>query len=505
MEPDEVPDQIGRYEVIQHLASGGMADLFLCRQTGPMGFEKVAAVKKIRGRHSDDSEFLTMFMDEARIAALLNHPNIAQIYELGNEEGSPFLAMEFVNGRSLSAIFKKSLARGLVMPEHIVAGIMRGIVRGLVYAHERKAPNGQPLNLVHRDVTPQNVLVSHDGQVKLVDFGIAKAANQVARTRHGVIKGKYSYMSPEQVRSKPLDGRSDVFAVGILMYEALTAHRPFKRATTVETLKAVIQDLPPDPRRYNAAISKPMIDIIARALFKKKSRRFADANTMLLALEKVLHDHDEPVTAGVISRWVNQLFEADQDRAERTIVLQDIGELLLPDAESMSIALEVESEAVEEQGIPEHTVISMLSEVQADDQSGLSGSLSVEVETFPQDSSVLDNSPTIPHMVQFEAKLDDELGADDSTMISDPPVAAVLEPVDTVEPQLPASAEVQSDHVGGFRVMADDSLPPRPGPSRANKSFTQTAGDEHLTLLKFIALGVGIGITLLVGLIYFSK
>ena len=285
------------------------------------------------------------------------------------------------------------------------------------------------------------------------------------------------------------------------MYEALTAHRPFKRGTTVETLKAVIQDLPPDPRRYNAAISKPMIDIIARSLFKKTSRRFADANTMLSALEKVLHDHEEPVTAGVISHWVNQLFEDDEDRAERTIVLQDIGELLLPDAESMSIALEAASEVVEEEGIPEQTVISMLSEVQSDEQSGLSGSLSVQMETMGGESSVLDNSPTIPHMVQFEAKLDD----DDNTMISDPPVAAVLEPVDPPRSNRRTSVSEAGEREGGFRVVADESLPPRPGPSQSHRYLTQTARDHRLTLLKFIALGVGIGATLLVGLILFSK
>ena len=346
------------------------------------------------------------------------------------------------------------------------------------------------------------MLVSNDGQVKLVDFGIAKAANQVARTRHGVIKGKYSYMSPEQVRSKPLDGRSDLFAVGILMYEALTAHRPFKRATTVETLKAVIQDLPPDPRRYNAAISKPMVEIIARSLFKKTSRRFADANAMLSALEKALHDQNEPVTAGVISTWVNQLFETDEDRGERTIVLKDIGELLLPDADSVSVAIEAEARGGEEQGIPEQTVISMLGEVQPDEQSGLSGSLSVQVETSP----IADNSPTIPHMVHFEARLDDvELGADDSTMISEPPVAAVLEPPDRAAPE-PTDNPVQTnEHVGGFRVSADDVLPRRSGPSQRHKNFAQAAHDHRLTLLKFIALGVGIGVTLLVGLIAFSK
>ena len=501
MEPQEVPERIGRYEVIQHLASGGMADLFLCRQTGPMGFEKVAAVKKIRSRHSDDSEFLTMFMDEARIAALLNHPNIAQIYELGSEDGAPYMAMEFVSGRNLSAIFKRSLAKGITVPEHIVAGIMVGIVRGLDYAHQRQSLEGLPLNLVHRDVTPQNVLVSNDGQVKIVDFGIAKAANQVARTRHGVIKGKYSYMSPEQVRSQPLDGRSDLFAVGILMYEALTAHRPFKRGNTVETLKAVIQDLPPDPRRYNAALSKPMIAIIARSLFKKRNRRFANAGRMLAALEKVIHDHDEPVTPGVIARWVNQLFEADEDRAERTIVLQDVGELLLPNAESQSIVVDLETSA--EQGIPEKTVISMLSEVHPEEQSGLSGSLSVEADaaSAAADVALPDHNATIPHIVHFEATLDEDIDGDDRTMISDPPVQPLLDALDA-----PGSADALSgSEEGGFRVRAEVALPPRPGHSSPNPSFIDHATDHRLTLLKFIALGVGIGATLLMGLIFLSK
>ena len=518
MEPHEVPDQIGRYEVIQHLASGGMADLFLCRQTGPMGFEKVAALKKIRSRHSEDSEFLTMFMDEARVAALLNHPNIAQIYDLGDEDGSPYLAMEFVNGRNLSAIFKKSVAQGQTIPEHIVAGIMRGIVRGLAYAHGLSAPNGQPLDLVHRDVTPQNVIVSHDGQIKLVDFGIAKAATQMARTRHGVIKGKYSYMSPEQVRSEPLDGRSDLFAVGILMYEALTARRPFKRSNTVDTLKAVVQDLPPDPRRFNAAISKPMIDIIARSLFKKRDKRFRDAHAMLSALEKVLHDRDEPVTDSVIAQWTNELFESDETKAERTIVLKDIGEILLPDAESVSVAVSLDMEDSEQRGVPEKTVISMLSEVEPAGQSELSGSLSVRIEEVTGSAGEHDHQATVPHRVEFEAKLEGG-AADERTIISDPPLAARLDDpppersipdaaslhVMPMRSAAPSSAQGQEDHAGGFRVVADDTLPPRPGPQRTTSSYSQAAAEHRLTLLKFIALGVGIGATLLVGLILFSK
>ncbi len=566
MEPHEIPDNIGRFEVIQYLASGGMADLFLCRQSGPMGFEKIVALKQIRSRHSDDGEFLTMFMDEARTAALLNHPNIAQIYELGSENGTPYMAMEFVNGRNLSAIFKKTVAQGVTMPSHIVAGMMVGILRGLAYAHGKTGSNGQPLNLVHRDVTPQNVLISHDGQVKLVDFGIAKVSNQMARTRHGVIKGKYSYMSPEQVRSQPLDGRSDLFAVGILLYEALTAHRPFKRGTTVDTLKAVISEAPPDPRRFNAALSKPMVDIIARSLFKKREKRFANAEQMLNALERFLHAHDEPVTPKAIAVWVDALFQADADRSERTIVLKDVGELLLPDAASESVSEVAVSNR--ETGIPERTVISMLSEVEPQSFDEQSSSISLQVEdhssstfdlnprliesqvssteqapvpqaadeqvpgpnrsgpgmpggndevvgshlssTLEDQPQLLDSSATIPHRPTFNATLDDLVEADDRTQISDPPVMARLDPVSEPSDK-PAAVPMPpppADAVGGFRITVDDSLPPRPGPSASQKPVLKQIGDdfaEHrVTLLKFIALGVGIGVVLLAGLILFA-
>jgi serine/threonine protein kinase len=512
VEPEDVPERIGRYEVIQHLASGGMADLFLCRQSGPSGFEKVVALKQIRSEYSADDEFLTMFMDEARIAALLNHPNIAQIYELGSESGQPFLAMEFVNGRSLSAIYKKTLAQGQTVPAPIVAAIMVGILRGLSYAHQRKTLSGEPLNLVHRDVTPQNVLISNDGQIKLVDFGIAKASNQVARTRHGVLKGKYSYMSPEQVRSQPLDGRSDLFAVGILMYEALTAQRPFKRGNTVDTLKAVISELPADPRRYNAALAKPIVEIVARALFKRRSKRYANADQMLQALERELHRQDDPVTPAVIASWVDDLFRADEGRAERTIILQDVGELLLPEAVSSPSSLDIDFE--DDSGIPEKTVISMLDEIPGEETSGLSGSISVDLgaqlSTSPSTlPDALDNSATVPHIVQFEARLDDSSDelADDRTQISAPPLAVRL----SVERQSesPTSLPTLAPESAGYRVDGGLDLPPRPGLeglSRDLKSgLIEDLSEHRLTLFKFMALGVGIGAVLLIGLILVTK
>jgi serine/threonine-protein kinase len=485
-----------------------MADLFLCRQSGPSDFEKVVALKQIRAEYSADDEFLTMFMDEARIAALLNHPNIAQIYELGSESGQPFLAMEFVNGRSLSAIYKKTLAQGQTVPAPIVAAIMVGILRGLSYAHQRKDLSGEPLNLVHRDVTPQNVLISNDGQIKLVDFGIAKASNQVARTRHGVLKGKYSYMSPEQVRSQSLDGRSDLFAVGILMYEALTAQRPFKRGNTVDTLKAVISELPPDPRRYNAALSKPMVEIVARSLFKRRSKRYANAGQMLQALERELHRQDDPVTPAVIAAWIDGLFRADEGSVERTIILQDVGELLLPDAGSSSSRRNIDTD--DNSGIPEKTVISLLEELPGGEVSGLSGSISVDLNasigTLPD---ALDSSATVPHILQFEARLDDSVDqpADDRTQISAPPLAVRLPP----EPQSesPTNLPTLPPQSGGYRVEVGDGLPPRPGPEGFSRSLKQDLiydlSEHRLTLFKFIALGVGIGAVLLIGLILVTK
>jgi serine/threonine-protein kinase len=502
MEADGLPEKIGRYEVIQHLASGGMADLYLCRQTGPMGFKKLAAVKQIRGDFTDDDEFHTMFLDEARIAALLTHPNIAQIYELGTEGGQPYLAMEFVNGRNLSAIFKKLGATGATMPPQIAAAVLAGVLRGLAYAHQRKDLDGAPLNLVHRDVTPQNVLISNDGQIKLVDFGIAKASNQVARTRHGVLKGKYSYMSPEQVRGHPLDGRSDLFAVGILLYEALTAHRPFKRGSTIETLKAIVSELPPDPRRYNAAVPPELLGIIARALFKKRAKRFADASQMLGALERWLHAADQPVTAASVATWVGELFAGDEQGRERTIVLKDLGEILLPQAGSLSSQV---ASAVPDSssGIPEKTVMTMLSQIAPYAADEFSGSISVELDEDAEgdsDSLVADSSATVPHLVSFEATLD-ELPVDDRTQISDSPHPASLEWVPNDEP---SARSLPEPSAAGYRVNIDD-FPARPGPAQEPSGLLHQLGVEiatnRLALLKLIALGVGIGIALLVGMI----
>lgn len=364
MTDPSLPETIGRYQVLRHLASGGMADLFLCRQEGPGGFQKLVAVKRIREEFCLDSEFTTMFLDESRIAALLTHANIAQIYELGLEDDQPFLAMEFVNGRSVSHIMKVIRQRGSRIPPPLAVQILIGVLRGLDYAHGKRDLSGQALNLVHRDVTPQNVLVSVDGEIKLVDFGIAKASTQVAQTRHGVLKGKYAYMSPEQVKAGQgmrLDGRSDLFACGILLYELLCNQRPFRRDSAIETLKAIVAEAPPDPRQFNPSLPTDLVKIMGRSLYKNRSKRFSDANAMAQPLERWLYKQPDPPGPRDLANWIEALFEEERARGEGTMVVRDVGEIMIPANDEHSSVRPTPEAA---SGVPQGSVNTMLSQVQ---------------------------------------------------------------------------------------------------------------------------------------------
>jgi len=237
-----------RYELLRLLATGGMAELFLAKQTALEGFEKVVVIKQILGHLAEDDEFVTMFIDEARIAAKLSHPNIVQIYDLGKSEGTHYIVMEYVSGRNVQHMINKTEEDNGLLPMEHVCRVMAGVCDGLYYAHSRKDYDGKALDIVHRDISPQNILVGFNGTVKIVDFGIAKASTQLAQTRAGVLKGKYAYMSPEQVRGAAIDHRSDIFSVGLVMYEMLTGQRAFERESSLETLKAIVQEKPLNPR-----------------------------------------------------------------------------------------------------------------------------------------------------------------------------------------------------------------------------------------------------------------
>jgi serine/threonine protein kinase len=325
-------ERIGRYEVLRKIATGGMAELFIAKQVGMEGFEKVVAIKRILAHLAYDEEFINMFRDEARIVAKLSHPNIVQIYDLGKHDDTYFIAMEYIPGRNLSSVAKKAKQRGEPMPPEYVARCIAQASEGLYYAHTRKDIDGRPLKIVHRDVSPQNIIVSFSGTVKLVDFGIAKAATKIAHTRAGVLKGKYAYMSPEQIRGEDTDARSDLFAVGVVLYELLCGRRPFEKDNSIQTLKAIVQEPHVDCREYNPAIPDTLAEIIDRALEKDPRRRYQDAQEVQVALEDFVSASAIRCNNITISKWVTDLFaeELSKDKGG-TIVFQGIGEVILPD------------------------------------------------------------------------------------------------------------------------------------------------------------------------------
>ncbi|MCA9553884.1 MAG: protein kinase, partial [Myxococcales bacterium] len=311
-----------------------MAELFLAKQVGMEGFERVVAIKRILAHLAYDEEFINMFRDEARIVAKLTHPNIVQIYDLGKADDSYFIAMEYIPGRNLSSVAKKARAREEKLPPTYIARCVGQACEGLHYAHTRADMNGRPLRIVHRDVSPQNIIVSFEGTVKLVDFGIAKAATKIAHTRAGVLKGKYAYMSPEQIRGEEVDARSDLFAAGIVLYELLCGRRPFEKENSIQTLKAIVQERHRDCRDLNADIPDALAEIIDRALEKDRNRRYQDAQELQIALEDFVLGAGERVNNLTIKTWVRDLFEEELSREQGgTMVFQGVGEVILPEAD----------------------------------------------------------------------------------------------------------------------------------------------------------------------------
>lgn len=271
------PIPFGKYLLLERINVGGMAEVFKAKAFGVEGFERLVAVKRILPSIAEDQEFITMFIDEAKIAVQLTHANVAQIFDLGKVGDSYFIAMEYVHGKDLRAIFDRTRKRGEALPVPMACYNVMKVCEGLDYAHNKKDAAGRDLNLVHRDVSPQNILISYDGEIKLIDFGIAKAANKAGKTQAGILKGKFGYMSPEQVRGLPLDRRSDIFSVGIVLYELLTGERLFVGESDFSTLEKVrnVEIMPPST--YNRRIPEELEQIVLKALAKDVDDRYQTA------------------------------------------------------------------------------------------------------------------------------------------------------------------------------------------------------------------------------------
>jgi serine/threonine protein kinase len=302
--------QFGKYLLQRKLAEGGMAEVFLAKQTGMEGFEKLVVVKRILPQLSADDSFVKMFLNEARVAARLNHPNVAQIFDLGKLGEQYFIAMEYVHGEDLRAVIREATDADKRPPLALGCRIIADTLGGLHYAHTRVGSDGKPLGLVHRDVSPQNVIVTFEGALKLVDFGIAKATREVnaAQTQAGLLKGKYSYMSPEQARGQPVDARADVFCAGVLLWELATWQRLFKRPTDMSTLMAVAEEPIRAPRSAEPSLPPELDRLIMKALARNPDERFASAQEMRAALEGLIRTSGWEADTLALSTYMRELF-----------------------------------------------------------------------------------------------------------------------------------------------------------------------------------------------------
>src|SRR5712692_872591 len=278
----------GRYQLLKKIGSGGMGQVFLARTAGTQGFEKLIVIKRLLPHLAEDEEFRDMFFDEARIAARLNHPNLIQIFDLGEEGGSYFLAMEYVAGEDLRRLERYASSQGRPVPLGLACRIAADAAAGLDYAHKARTSQGQPLGLVHRDVSPQNILVGFDGAVKLIDFGVVKALDRLQHTATGILKGKYPYMSPEQASGAEMDHRSDVFSLGIIFWELLTGARLFKGASDMITIRLVRECQVRPPSSVNPEVTSDLDALVLRALAEDPHARYPDAAAFRLAIEELI-------------------------------------------------------------------------------------------------------------------------------------------------------------------------------------------------------------------------
>lgn len=283
-----MPERVGPYEVTELLAAGGMAEIFLGRKPGPGGFEKHLVLKRITKKLIGDREIEAMFLDEARVQALLDHPNIVQIYDFGEERGSYFIAMELVRGATLRWVIDNAVAVRRPIPLQHALRIVSDVLCGLHYAHERTDDDGTALRLIHRDISPVNILISRSGIAKLCDFGVAKSEMQRVMTRAGIVKGKFRYMAPEQINAEPLDRRADLFAVGVVLWEMLVGRRLFDQASEDEAVNAIRAGKYPAPSDLRPGVPRPVDRILRRALHPNRERRFRSAREMQLACEEIL-------------------------------------------------------------------------------------------------------------------------------------------------------------------------------------------------------------------------
>jgi serine/threonine protein kinase len=308
------PQPFGRFLLLDKVASGGMAEVWRAKISGESGFQRIVAIKKILPHVSDDKEFITMFTDEAKITVQLQHSNIGQVYEFNRDEEIFYISMEYISGKDLKTIWSFLRKQKAIIPLRLSCNIIQQMAEGLDYAHRKKDNFGNELGIVHRDVSPQNVIVSWDGEVKVIDFGIAKAADKSGQTRAGTLKGKFAYMCPEQIRGLALDGRADIFALGIVLYELVTGERGFQAESEFSLLEMVRNVEIKPPSMVNKDLPQELEQIIFKALTKDPDKRYRWASDLSEDLQRFLLSQGKPPNRHDLGAFLRRTFTVDYDK-----------------------------------------------------------------------------------------------------------------------------------------------------------------------------------------------
>ncbi|HUS27771.1 MAG TPA: serine/threonine-protein kinase [Kofleriaceae bacterium] len=431
--PAEVGSAANSYEILAKLAMGGMAEIFLARGASSAGVERYVVLKRVLRHRASDPHFVRMFLDEARLAAQLQHPNIAQVYDIGKLGDSFFFTMEYVHGETVRTLLQRSHALRRTIPIGSVLSIIAGSAAGLHHAHERKSMDGRPLGIVHRDVSPSNLMVSYEGTVKVVDFGVAKAEHRSTETQSGTVKGKITYMSPEQCKGGDMDRRSDLFSLGIVMWEMLTLERLFRRNSDFENMQAIVAEDVQPPSRFRPDIPPEVDHIVMRLLAKSPSDRYQNADELHEAIEAAAVRTGSALSAASLGRYMRELFG---QRPEPWIELQSNDQ-------------HPEAFTVTSEPIPAQLAVSPADDLDRKLQAipQLSARMSAQMGAQPAPLAM----PTVPLRVQADPDL--------AMTIQQPPRNVGPVPVPQPMPQMQSS----SAQVPGFIATTPGSgLPMRP-------------------------------------------
>jgi serine/threonine-protein kinase len=333
--PEEhVPRVVGRYVLYDEIASGGMATVHFGRLSGPVGFSRTVAIKRLHPHYAKDPEFVTMFLDEARLCGRIRHPNVVPTLDVVTLEGEIFIVMEYVAGEALSKLMRSASQKGIFIPPKVAATIISSVLHGLHAAHQTKDEHGRELGIVHRDVSPQNVLVGVDGTARVLDFGVAKAAGRLQTTRDGQIKGKIAYMAPEQLAGAEATKQVDIYAAAVVLWEMLAGRRLFDGETEAIVLARAIDGKVDPPSLHNPALARSVDEIVLRGLARDPAVRYASAREMALAVEQTMG----LASPSDVGEWVEMVAGEELQRRAQMVAAIEVASLQQPSAPKIGLA-----------------------------------------------------------------------------------------------------------------------------------------------------------------------